>query len=57
VTRRTELNAVVLDGCNIEEKRGEEYLRVERSSLNSTDEKEKVEEELVAVVLKGYHVE
>jgi hypothetical protein len=55
--RGTELNAVVLSGCNVGEDRGEEYLRVERSSLNFADEGGEAGGELATVVLGGCHVE
>jgi hypothetical protein len=44
----------VLDDCIGKEKGGEEYLRVERSFLNSID-KEKARKELVTVVLGKCH--
>jgi hypothetical protein len=53
--RRTELNTVVLDGY-IAKKREKEYLRVEKSSLNSADEG-KTGKELVAVMLRECHDE
>jgi hypothetical protein len=50
----------VLDSCNVEKEKEEgreEYLRVERSSLNSADKRGEVGEELAAVVLEKCHVE
>jgi hypothetical protein len=53
--RRTELDAKVLGGCIIErEEEGEEYLRVEKSFLNSTDEGE-AGGKLTVVVLGKCH--
>jgi hypothetical protein len=46
----------VLGDCNIGEKK-EEYLKAEKNSLNSIDEREKARKELAAVVLERCHVE
>jgi hypothetical protein len=60
--REIELDIVVLGDCSVGEKRekreeGGEYLRAENSSLNSTDKKGEVREELAAIVLGGCYVE